>query len=160
LLPDAWLGMGIVVDLEGNTIEALTMIHKAAELDPENAGIYHVLAGAYEKINNLELANEYYLLSLELDDLDEECLTNYVQLKLEHSLLEAFQFLTDFTEQHSGNKIIPLLKINLLWLQGKKEEALFSFAVYAGMNKEKAKEIFEINPSLKDVQEFVTLCEE
>jgi hypothetical protein len=53
-----------------------------------------------------------------------------------------------------------LLKINLLWLQGKKEEALFSFAVYAGMNKEKAKEIFEINPSLKDVQEFVTLCEE
>jgi hypothetical protein len=106
------------------------------------------------------LANEYYLLSLELDDLDEECLTNYVQLKLEHSLIEAFQFLSDFTEQHSENKIIPLLKINLLWLLGKKEEALFSFAVFAGMNKEKAKEIFEINPSLKDVQEFVTLCEE
>jgi tetratricopeptide (TPR) repeat protein len=160
LLPDAWLGMGIVVDLEGNTVEALTLIHKAAELDPENAGIYHVLAGAYEKIEDLDLANEYYLLSLELDPLDEECLTNYVQLKIEVSTLDAYHYLTEFTELHSENKIIPLLKINLLWLLGKKEEALFSFAVYAGMNKEKAKELFEINPPLKDVQEFVNLCEE
>lgn len=56
LLPDAWLGLGIVKDLEGDTREGLALIQKAAELDPENAGIYHVLAGAHEKLKEFDEA--------------------------------------------------------------------------------------------------------
>ena len=44
MLPDAWLGLGIVEDMEGNTQEGLTLILKASELDPNNPSIYHVLA--------------------------------------------------------------------------------------------------------------------
>ena len=40
------------------TKEGLVLLHKAAELDPENAGIYHVLAGAYEKLEDLKQAEE------------------------------------------------------------------------------------------------------
>ena len=53
MLPDAWLGLGIVEDLDGKTKEAIVLICKALELDPENASIYHVLAGAYEKIGEV-----------------------------------------------------------------------------------------------------------
>jgi tetratricopeptide (TPR) repeat protein len=160
MLPDAWLGLGIIEDLEGNTKEAIVLIHKAAELDPENAGIYHVLAGAYEKLDDLVQAEEFYQLSLALDPSDEECLTNYVELITERSIPEGYEYIADFIENVGGNKIAPVLYVNALWLLGRKEEAISHFAECASNDKAKAKEIFEINPDLLKVQEFVHLAEE
>ena len=160
MLPDAWLGLGIVEDLKGNTKEALVLIHKAAELDPENAGIYHVLAGAYEKLEDLVQAEEFYQLSLALDPSDEECLTNYMELLQSKSLVEANNYIEDFINSVRGNKIANLLKVNVLWLLGRRAESIEMFASCIGQDRKKAKEIFEINPSLLQVQEFVHLTEE
>ncbi len=160
MLPDAWLGLGIVEDLKGNTKEALVLIHKAAELDPENAGIYHVLAGAYEKLEDLVQAEEFYQLSLALDPSDEECLTNYMELLQSKSLVEANNYIEDFINSVGGNKIANLLKVNVLWLLGRRAESIEMFASCIGQDRKKAKEIFEINPSLLQVQEFVHLTEE
>lgn len=159
LLPDAWLGLGIITDLEGNTEEALTLLNKAAKLDPENAGIYHVLAGAYEKLNDLIQAEEYYQLSLALDPSDEECLTNYIDLLKNSSLLNAYEYLREFNEKIGNNLLGPVLEVNLLYLLGRKDEALVLFTTCVEKDKEKAKEIFEINPELSSVQEFVHLTE-
>ena len=159
LLPDAWLGLGIITDLEGKTEEALVLLHKAAKLDPENAGIYHVLAGAYEKIDDIIQAEEYYQLSLALDSSDDECLTNYIELLKKTSLKNALDYIREFNEKIGGNKIAPILEVNLLWLLGRKEEAIAKFTVCVEKDREKAKEIFEINPELSSVQEFVHLTE-
>jgi len=159
LVPDAWLGLGIIEDLEGRTREGLVLLHKAAELDPENAGIYHVLAGAYEKLEDRVQAEEYYQLSLALESTDEECLTNYIELLTENSLLEAYAYLAEFNEKIGGNKIGAVLEVNLLWQLGRKEEALAKFAECVEKDINKAKEIFEINPSLTSVQEFVHLTQ-
>jgi hypothetical protein len=43
---------------------------------------------------------------------------------------------------------------------GRKEEAISKFTACVAENKEKAKEIFEINPDLLSVQEFVHLTED
>ena len=51
MLSEAWLGLGIIEDLEGRTREGIVLIEKALEFEPDNAGIMHVLAGAYEKIS-------------------------------------------------------------------------------------------------------------
>jgi tetratricopeptide (TPR) repeat protein len=160
MLPDAWLGLGILEDLEGKTKEALVLIHKAAELDPENAGIYHVLAGAYEKVDDLVQAEEFYQLSLALDPTDEECLMNYIDLLKNRSLVEAKEYLQDFMDQFESNKLSKLLMVNILWLIGDKELALSQFRICVEENKEKAKEIFELNPTLAEVQEFVHLTED
>lgn len=160
LLPDAWLGLGIIEDLEGRTKEGLVLIHKAAELDPENAGIYHVLAGAYEKIEDLVQAEEYYQLSLALDPSDEECLTNYIEFLSESSLVDTYNYLIDFNEKIGGNAIGSVLEVNLLWLLGRKDEALLKFAECVSKNPKKAAEILEINPTLLNVQEFVHLLGE
>jgi tetratricopeptide (TPR) repeat protein len=160
MLPDAWLGLGIVEDLKGNTKEALVLIHKAAELDPENAGIYHVLAGAYEKLEDLQQAEEFYQLSIALDPSDEECLTNYMELLQQRSLVEANEYIEDFIANVGGKKITQVLQVNVLWLLGRKEEAITLFTACVALDKKKAKEIFEINETLLQVQEFVHLAED
>lgn len=157
LLPDAWLGLGIVKDLEGDTREGLALIQKAAELDPENAGIYHVLAGAHEKLKEFDEAKEFYELSLAIDPSDEECLTNYVALLAEESIVAALSFLESFDV--TTNKIEPVLRVVLLWKMGDKAGSLHLFKECLRNDREKAKEIFEINPEFKSIKEFLDLTE-
>jgi len=160
LLPEGWLGLGIVEDLMGNTREGIVMIHKALEFDPENAGIHHVLAGAYEKIDELEIAIEHYEESLSMDSTDEDCLSDYIELLTEKSPLEAFDRLALFMiEAEEENEIARVLEVNLRWMLGQKENAIRLFASCIEENQLKAKSIFEINPSLLDVADFVNLAE-
>jgi tetratricopeptide (TPR) repeat protein len=160
LLPDAWLGLGIICDLEEKTEESLVFLNKAAKLDPENAGIYHVLAGAYEKKDDLIQAEEYYQLSLALDPTDEECLSDYMELLLASSLLNAYEYIREFNEKIGVNAIGPVLEVNALWVLGRKSEALVKFEECIQKDRAKARQIFEINPGLQSVQEFVHLAEE
>ncbi len=158
-LPDAWLGLGIVADLEGNTKEAISLLNKAAHLDPENAGIYHVLAGAYEKIEDLHQAEEYYQLSLALDHKDEECLTDYIMLLTKSSMKEACDYLFDFNRKIGGNKIGFILEVGLLWKLGEKTEALMLLAQCIEEDKDKCKELFQIFPELSSVEELILLTD-
>jgi tetratricopeptide (TPR) repeat protein len=160
LLPEGWLGLGIVEDLMGNTREGIVMIHKALEFDPENAGIHHVLAGAYEKIEEIEIAIEHYEESLLMDPTDEDCLSDYMELLTERSPLEAFERLALFmNETQEENQIARVLEVNLQWMMGQKENAIRLFASCIEENQQKAKSIFEINPSLLDIPDFVNLAE-
>lgn len=160
LLPDAWLGMGIVHDLDGKTLEALTFILKALELDPDNQGIYHVLAGAYEKLEEFELAKENYLLALGLDGSDTETLTNYVQMMLEQTPNDVLPFLEKFEDTYEANQYLKIVSINALWVLGKKTEAVYGFRALFEEDSNAAKEIFEINEKLKKANAFTDLFDE
>ena len=159
LLPDAWLGLGIVEDLEGRTQEGIAMIKKASELDPDNAGIYHVLAGAYEKLEEYQEAADYYQLSLAIDPMDEECLTDYVNLLALESLSDAMDYIHLLEKSEPKNPVTPLLQINLLWLMGRKEEAICVFKDCIEEDRTKAKELFELYPDLINVPELVHLAD-
>lgn len=157
MLPDAWLGLGIVEDLEGRTQEGLAFILKAAELDPENASVFHVLAGAYEKLEELDKAYENYELSLALDPTEEDCLLNYIQLLSKESVQLALDYLDSFDVMEEANDIVDVLKVSLLWKLGRNEESLVLFKTCLQNDREKALELFDIDPSLKNVPEFVLL---
>ena len=156
MLPDAWLGLGIVEDLEGNTKEGIVLIEKASELDPENASIFHVLAGAYEKLEDRQNALLNYQLSLDLEPEDDDCLINYTELIAQSSIQEAFEFLENF-EQESSNRVAGILKVSLLWRLGRKEESLALFKKCIVDDRSTALQIFDLDPSLKNVQEFLVL---
>ncbi len=160
MLPDAWLGMGIVHDLEGKTLEALTFILKALELDPENQGIRHVLAGAYEKLEEFELAKENYLLALRLDGSDTETLTNYIEMMLNQSPEEVLPFLGEYESEFGDNRHLKIITINALWVLGKKTEAVYGFRALFEVDSNTAKEIFEVNEELKKVNAFTDLFDE
>lgn len=154
---DSWLGMGIVLDLEEKTKEGLTFILKAVELDPENPSVYHVLAGAYEKLEDWENASENYVYSLALDPMEEECLTNYVDLLASFSKVDALNYLRDFKENIAKNKIAPILEVNLLYTLGRKEEACVLFAQCVLEDYEKAKSILDLYPELVEAKEIILL---
>lgn len=156
MLPDAWLGLGIVEDLEGRTREGIVLIEKAAELDPENASIFHVLAGAYEKLEDRENALNNYLIALDLDPADDDCLLNYVELLAQDSMQTAFEFLEVF-EQDNTNRIGGILKVSLLWRLGRKEESISLYKKCLLEDRVTALQIFDVDPSLKNVQEFLIL---
>jgi len=161
ILPDAWLGLGIVEDLKGNTKEGITLIRKALDLDPDNAGIYHVLAGAYEKLEDFETANELYTTSLGLDATDQDCLQSFVaMLMTQWNLTQVLSFVQNFEENYGKNELRKLLEVNVLWSLGEKEMALNLFKQCVEEDKELAKEIFEVNPDLLNVSDFVHLTED
>ena len=112
MFSEAWLGLGIVEDIEGNTNEAIILIEKALEFDPTNSGIMHVLAGAFEKIEDFDKAIEFYKKSLEINPNDEECLSDYIELLTEFSFNKPF-ILREFMDEHESNKISSILEINL-----------------------------------------------
>ena len=156
-LSEAWLGLGIIEDLKDNTKEAIVLIKKAINYDPENAGIYHVLAGAMEKIENVEEAKVNYLKSLELDPSDEDCLHDYIELLMEESPIDALKVLQEFRLENSDNPIAKVLEVNLRWMLGERDIAIKLFADCLQENSIKAKTIFEINPNLLDDQDFINL---
>lgn len=156
MLPDAWLGLGIVEDLEGRTREGIVLIQKAAELDPENASIYHVLAGAYEKLEDTENALQNYQLALDLEPSDEDCLLNYVELLVESSVQDTLDFLEKF-EEDNNNRLTGVLKVSLLWKLGRAAESLSLYKKCLTEDRETALQIFDLDPTLKNVQEFLIL---
>lgn len=161
LLPDAWLGLGIVEDLNGNTKEGITLIRKALDLDPENAGIYHVLAGAYEKLEDFEEARGLYLRSLSLDSTDSDCLFGYYELLTKiDSVQIALEFIQTFEQNYGTNDWTRLIWVNSLHSLGRKEEAIELFKTVVEEDKDLAKEIFDLNGELRTVPEFVHLTQD
>lgn len=159
MLPEAWLGLGIIEDMEGNTREGIIMFHKALDFDPDNAGIHHVLAGAYEKLDELELAIEHYEESLLLDPSDVECLSDYIELMADINPILAFEKLTWFNAETGGTNMAKILEVNLRWLLGQRENALRLFINCLQEDKKLAQTIFEINPRLLDDPDFVSLAD-
>ncbi|TNE75949.1 MAG: tetratricopeptide repeat protein [Bacteroidetes bacterium] len=159
-LAEPWLGLGIVADLEGNTKAGLPYMHKAYELDPDNTGILHVLAGAYEKLEDKEQADFFYQRVLELDPDDDEALINYIDFLKKDSPLIAYTFINRFADEgHEDVELIEVIRISLLYEMGKKEDAERMFRELAARNRELAKELFYVNPDLKNAPEFVLLGE-
>lgn len=159
MLPEAWLGLGIVEDLMGNTREGLVLIHKALDFDPENAGIYHVLAGAYEKLELKQETRFHYEKSLELNPGDEECLSDYIDFLSTESPIEAYRVLQSYMDGDKENAIAKVLEVNLQWMLGQRAEAIRLFTNCLEKDSIKAKTIFEINPKLLDDHDFLNLSE-
>ncbi len=160
LLADAWLGMGIVEDLKGNTQSGIRMIIKAAEMDPTNAGILHVLAGAYEKMEDFEQACNYYYASLELDHTEGECLKEYVSLLLRVSTInEVHQFLNDFEQNFGQNNYIDILNVWVLLKLGQRDNALHLFKKCVEDDLQIAKELFNLDSNYLEDADFINLTD-
>ena len=157
-LPEAWLGLGIVSDLEDNTIEGIKLIQKAIELDATNGSFYHVLAGAYEKIENWEEAENAYITSLLLDNINDEALTDYIEMLVDlNKFTQAKEFLSSFEAAEDLNIIIQLLNVNLLWLTNQNQAAIDLLIDCIAKDEEKSKEIFSFNALLKNEPIIVNL---
>ena len=157
-LPDAWLGLGIVEDLKGDTVSGIKMLLKANDLDPNNSGILQVLAGAYEKLEDFEQACNYYNESLMIDPSDEEGLKTYILLLCRIiPMVEVLNFLESYAFEFGENKKLNLLKVHVLYELGRGSEAYELFKDCVFEDVEQAKELYLYNPKIMDDTDFTNL---
>jgi tetratricopeptide (TPR) repeat protein len=157
---EAWLGIGIITDIQGKTKEAIGIIHKALDCDPLNASINLVLANAYHKIDDIDQARFYFSKSMELDWEDEEILRDYVFFLLGQHPLEALELLEDFQMELENNPEYVLLFTHTLIHLNRMPEALMLFSSLVAVDKTQAALILEWNPALQYHKDFVTLLHE
>lgn len=155
-LAEAWLGLGIIKDLQGKPKESLTYIERAIELEPKMDGYFHVYAGALENAEMIEEAETAYLKCLELDPGNEDAFFDYVDYMLDHKPTFVRGFVEDFLAKNNYFfAVLPLIYLNVI--SGRLNDAKLLFVESLHANREKAIEIFERYPDLRDNQEFVEL---
>ena len=158
-LSDAWLGLGIVKDLEGDLQTAIGFIEKAISFDAFNPGYIHVLAGALEKTEDVELTNDTYLKAFSMDPTNDEILTDYVNFLVKSTFLkEASNFLEQLESKDEIISIVRdlhLFAIRYLYFQ---QEEVISLLINAqASNKELTNETISLYPELLNDPKIVNL---
>jgi tetratricopeptide (TPR) repeat protein len=157
-LAEAWLGLGIIKDLEGKPKESLHYIERALEIEPEMDGYYHVYAGALENCEMFDEAETAYLACLALDSGNEDCFFDYVDFLMEHRVGSARTFVERFILDHTHFfSILPIIYLN--WLGERREEAKLLLVECLNKDPEQTKQLFIRYPELGNDAEFVNLTQ-
>ncbi|AEA45630.1 tetratricopeptide repeat protein [Fluviicola taffensis] len=155
-LAEAWLGLGIVKDLQGHPKESLHYIERALEIEPEMDGYYHVYAGALENAEMLEEAEEAYLACLTLEPGNEDCYFDYVDFLIENRVGEVRTFVENFILKNQlFFSVLPIIYLN--WISNNPEGAKIMLVESFNKDPEKTKDVFIRYPELADVEELVNL---
>lgn len=158
-LSDAWLGLGIVKDLEGDVQGAIGFIEKAISFDAFNPGYIHVLAGALEKTDNVDLANETYLKAMSMDPENDEVITDYVNFLVKNECYkEAIHFLEELkTENETIEVVRDVHLFAILAVFFKREERMQLVLNAYILDSELTKEIISLYPTLLNDPKIVNL---
>lgn len=157
-LGEAWLGLGIIKDLQGKPKESLHYIERAIELEPNMDGYYHVYAGALENAEMIDEAEKAYLHCLELEPGNEDAFFDYVEFLMDNRPGETRTFVENYIMEHNlFFSMLPIIYLN--WLAGNKEESKIILVECFAKDPQKTKEIFERYPELANVAEFVNLTQ-
>jgi tetratricopeptide (TPR) repeat protein len=147
-LSEAWIGLGIIKDLQGESALAIPYIEHAISLDPLMDGYQHVLAGAFENINNNEEAKIAYQKCLELNAQNEDCFFDYIEFLLE---IEGSNSLKEIEEMclESQCEYRSVAWVYVLIWKGENEAAELYFISLLQQSRSMAETIFERYESLK-----------
>ena len=156
-LYEAWLGLGIIKDLQGYTKEALPMLYKAREYAEGNASVTLVLANAFQKLEDRNMAEEFYLEAIALDQEDPDSLHDYVHFLMEESPIAALKYLEENQEELMSNSFFTVLLCHILVHLGRNDDALLLFSGLVQQDRLLAEKLFEWNPKLRKHKDFVAL---
>jgi tetratricopeptide (TPR) repeat protein len=152
-LPEPWVGKGIVLDLMGQTADGLGFIKHGIDLDPINMGYWHVYAGAAEKMENTNLAEEAYQKARELEPSNNEVFCDYVAFRCELDPLQGLHFVASLEEKDRPSAWY----LAFLYATWKSERADFVIKEYELLilsNPIVAKELFLYFPDLEEDEDF------
>jgi len=126
-LADSWLGIGIVLDLQDKTSQAINFLQEAVNLETSNASFNLVLGEALFKIERFTEAEIVLERALQLDKTYTEAIELLAKIKFEYNINEAIEFLTRTEENHPLETSPLILLVSLLWYNGNKMDALGLF---------------------------------
>jgi tetratricopeptide (TPR) repeat protein len=156
---EPWLGLGIIADLQENTKEAIVLMSKALDLDPENPVIHHLVGSVFIKNNEIELGHSHLRKSLEIDPSDMDCLKTLMESLVKIDIIEGYNFIHSFNLENGQDAESWLWEVNTLWLLGSLEDARALFSVCVDNDPIKSKELFTLNPQLLRCNELTDLVD-
>ena len=156
---EPWLGLGIIADLQENTKEAIVLMSKALDLDPENPVIHHLVGSVFIKNNEIDLGHSHLRKSLEIDPSDMDCLKTLMESLVKIDIIEGHNFIHSFNLENGQDAESWLWEVNTLWLLGSLEDARALFSVCVDNDPVKSKELFTLNPQLLRCNELTDLVD-
>ncbi|MEN8811325.1 MAG: tetratricopeptide repeat protein [Flavobacteriales bacterium] len=153
-LQEALIGMAIVHDKQGRTIESLPFIEKAIRLFPKNSSCWYIAGEVY---NKLERYDEAYLAYAKADEFDTDD-NSQIQLDFSNFIAEnlSLQEAVDYLQDKESIACQFRLVAYFLMLNEHKK-AIHQFQQCLTVEYEGYKALFEYHEELNDLPEFISM---
>lgn len=152
-ITDGLIGMTIVRDLQGRTIEGLPYIEQATKLYPNHFESWYIKGEVNEKLEEFEEARTCYQKAFEINPDNEQMLLTYSNFIAEQdSVDKALDFLGE-----SDSNLIKYRKVAFLIMLGKQQEALSLLEDALTENPENYSLLERYHPDIKELVDFVTV---
>jgi len=159
-LADAWVGIGMILDIQNKPIEGIHYIKKGIDLDAGNADYYYILADVQRKNGFTDEAEINYNKVLELNPENEEIYLDFSALYYEQGEIEtALEIICEGIEKQSKNALNIYRIVFYLIENGNEKEAYSLFEMGLNMDFEKHTSLFEFVPELKNNDRLIELIE-
>jgi Tfp pilus assembly protein PilF len=158
-LAEAWLGTGIVLDMQGNTLNAISYLNQAVQLQPENANYHHVLAEALFKIEHYIEAEATLERTIQLSPSYSDAILLLAKVKAIYSIEEAVDFLLSLENIQELSQEVRIYLVTVLWQVRQFTDALLLFKKEYLIDKDSAKTLFLYFPEAEKIPEFIQIIE-
>ena len=155
---DAYLGIGVVMDLQGKTEEAFPFIDKAITLEPKNPDytLYKIeMLAKQEKYFDAQLLGEH--LTKEFPDNDESWMALADIHYKQKQLIQALQVLEEATLFHVSNADLAMRRVVYLYECGKIQEAEQLMLMVLQNDKPDLEEFETYYPKIQQVHFYLQL---
>lgn len=150
-IPEGWIGLGVVRDLQGESISALPYIRKAIKLSPENEDYQLVMANTLAKANEEDSAMAIYQELLEEKPGSEEVILEYVDFLEQYvSNAEAEDALRHNIAKYPRMSILKTRLSAYLVKVGKVNEAIDIFTEVLNSQPDALDDFISFYPDAKD----------
>ncbi|MCB0820945.1 MAG: tetratricopeptide repeat protein, partial [Bacteroidetes bacterium] len=140
--PDAWVGIGVIMDIRGNSAEALQHVKRGINIDPTRGTYWFILGDIQLKLGMKLQAEESYRKVIEFEPENEEIWMYYSDILFEENRLEeAREFLQQAEKYHPGNARLTFQQCELELRSGNDRSALILAEIAISMDSEMAKKM-------------------
>lgn len=158
-IAEPWLGTGIILELQGETKQAINFLKQAVNLQSDNANYRLVLAEALYKAERLTEAEIELERALHAEPTYSEAVILLAKIKIEYSLDEALEFILSLENLQDYSIDVRILLVAIFWQLGQKTEALLLFKKEYLIDKGSAKTLFLYLPEAKEIPDFLQIID-
>ncbi|MFZ6051095.1 tetratricopeptide repeat protein [Halocola ammonii] len=157
--PDAFIGLGVIRDLKGNTQQALPYFEQALKADPTNVDFMLITATALKKCNRIDAAENLYLEILKIDKQCEDAWLDYSELLANEDRLEsALEVLENGIKEMSDQSLVlKFRKVAYLHQNLHQKEAFELLEALLEKESEKIAELTSFYPEIEKEKSFGNL---
>ncbi|MEE3037041.1 MAG: tetratricopeptide repeat protein [Bacteroidota bacterium] len=146
----SWFALALILDLQGQHLEASYHIKKAIDIDPNCVDYLFSYAQISEKVGFIKEAEIAYQKVLDLDEFDSECWLNYSHLISEYECIyEAIALLKKAIKLNPKNADLAFRIAAYHFKSGNDDLALRFFKEALLIDYEKHQRFFDYLPSVK-----------